>query len=1070
MRLSFHSFMEHRKNPLRLFLFASLLLCLLTGLTGIARSPEKAIAAPQMDAASHIVISQVYGGGGNSGATFTHDFIELFNRATTAVDLTGWSVQYAAATGSSWQVTNLTGSLAPGGYYLIQLASAGAIGASLPLPEATGTISMSATAGKVALVNTTTALSGTAPSSPSIIDVVGYGTSANFYEGSAPAPAPSATTSDLRNSNGCSDTNSNNIDFAALTPDPRNSASPANPCTSITVMDVTSSELNGTYITGDPIDITITFSGNVTVAGSPTLLLETGAIDRTATYTSGSGSSVLTFRYTVMAGDSSADLDYVGTNSLGGTITGATGEAILTLPSPGSAGSLGANKDIVIDTPPSVISFIRQTPVSAITNADTLTFRVTFSEAVTGVEVGDFSATGTTGTLTLIQVSTSVYDVSVSNGNLPNLNGPVGLSLNTGHNITDLGSNPLSNTDPSINETYTLDNAAPSVVSFVRQSPTSTTTNADTLVFRATFSEAVTGVDSSDFLVTGTTATATVTAVSTSVYDVTVSGGDLPNLNGTVGLNLAASPTQNITDLALNPLPAVEPSVDETYTVENSVSSITHIVISEFRTAGSDEFIEIYNPTNNWVDISGWKINGSNNTGTEQTRATIPAATILRPGQYYLFASRSPFTIVGTSTITANLTYGTGISDDGGIALLDTNNQIVDEVGMHVGSAYQEGTILAPLTNANRSYERLNGDPLGSCIDTNDNRDDFDDVSPTPHNSSTIRSCDGTAGPTLIATTTLITADSPDPSVVNGNVSVSVKVTGTSLSPNGTKVYITGANTNCTITLNASGTGSCNVKFTTTGTKTITATFIGDNTHSSSTDTESHTVSTTTGLRTATPSRIPTLPPPPQLVAINEFVPRPGHDWNYDGEVNVRDEYIEIINHGVVDVNLSGYSLDDEANIGSAPYRLPAVTIVPGERIVFYGSETGLLLSDGGDGVRLLKPNGQLADAYNYTVARYSDQSYCRLPDNGGLDDWNQNCYPTPGLQNSLSGGLVFSPNGVNEQSLCPIADTLPEDFMIAECAPYGTNIWRREFWDAEGWYNEKIIPGIQSRWDVFAD
>jgi hypothetical protein len=184
----------------------------------------------------------------------------------------------------------------------------------------------------------------------------------------------------------------------------------------------------------------------------------------------------------------------------------------------------------------------------------------------------------------------------------------------------------------------------------------------------------------------------------------------------------------------------------------------------------------------------------------------------------------------------------------------------------------------------------------------------------------------------------------------------------------------------------------------------------------------------------------------------------------------VQDEYIEIINHGTINVNLSGYTLDDEANIGSSPHSLPSVIIKPGERIVFYGSETGLLLSDGGDGVRLLKPNGQLMDAYNYTVARYSDQSYCRLPDDGGLDDWNQNCYPTPGLQNSLSGSFLSPVNGVRDVPYCPIADTLPDDFVLAECAPFGNNIWRRAFWDATGWYGERIIPGMERRWDVFVD
>lgn len=180
-----------------------------------------------------------------------------------------------------------------------------------------------------------------------------------------------------------------------------------------------------------------------------------------------------------------------------------------------------------------------------------------------------------------------------------------------------------------------------------------------------------------------------------------------------------------------------------------------------------------------------------------------------------------------------------------------------------------------------------------------------------------------------------------------------------------------------------------------------------------------------TNLKTSTPA--PTaLPPPPPLIAISEFVPRPAHDWNQDGVINVGDEYIEVINHGVIDVNLSGYSLDDDANIGSVPYRLPAVTLKPGERRVFYGKETGLLLSDGGDGVRLLKPNGQLGDAYNYTVVRYPDQAYCRLPDDGGLDPWSEKCFPTPGLKNSL------------ERQFCQAAH--PQWMMKNPCVPSQTH------------------------------
>jgi hypothetical protein len=186
--------------------------------------------------------------------------------------------------------------------------------------------------------------------------------------------------------------------------------------------------------------------------------------------------------------------------------------------------------------------------------------------------------------------------------------------------------------------------------------------------------------------------------------------------------------------------------------------------------------------------------------------------------------------------------------------------------------------------------------------------------------------------------------------------------------------------------------------------------------------------------------------------------------------VNVGDEYIEILNHGVVNVNLTGYSLDDEVNVGSTPYSLPAVTLRPGERYVFYGSETGLLLGDGGDGVRLLKPNGQLADAYNYTVVERPDQSFCRLPDNGGADDWDQNCYPTPGMQNSLNEGSATTSSNTSKELYCPISDTLPEDFAQAECGPFGNNIWNPDYWNQTGWYGDQILPDIQSKWPVFAN
>lgn len=174
---------------------------------------------------SGVVISQIYGGGGNSGAAYKNDYIELFNAGTTPVSLSGWSVQYASATGSTWQVTNLGNvTLQPGQYFLVQEAQGTGGTTNLPTSDANGTIPMSATAGKVALVNSTAALSGTSASGPAVVDYVGFGTTANAFEGATYAPAPSNTQAIVRALNGCTDSNNNGADFSTTAPTPHNTA------------------------------------------------------------------------------------------------------------------------------------------------------------------------------------------------------------------------------------------------------------------------------------------------------------------------------------------------------------------------------------------------------------------------------------------------------------------------------------------------------------------------------------------------------------------------------------------------------------------------------------------------------------------------------------------------------------------------------------------------------------------------------------------------------------------------------------------------------------------------------
>src|SRR5947208_12257992 len=152
---------------------------------------------PAYGASPDLLVSQLFAGGGNSGAPFTNDFVELFTRGSTSVDIGSWTIQYASAGGSTWQSTALSGSVQPGRYYLVQLASAAAIGSPLPTPDATGTTNLAVSGGKVALVRdsallTCGASAGSCSANSQVADLIGYGSAAD-YEGGGPAPAISNT-------------------------------------------------------------------------------------------------------------------------------------------------------------------------------------------------------------------------------------------------------------------------------------------------------------------------------------------------------------------------------------------------------------------------------------------------------------------------------------------------------------------------------------------------------------------------------------------------------------------------------------------------------------------------------------------------------------------------------------------------------------------------------------------------------------------------------------------------------------------------------------------------------------
>ncbi|HET7026093.1 MAG TPA: endonuclease/exonuclease/phosphatase family protein [Candidatus Limnocylindrales bacterium] len=207
-----------RRSPVAVALVAAALAISVSAIaTPVAATPS-----------TTVVISEVYGGGGNSGATLTNDFIELQNVGTADLSVVDYSVQYISASpgaATTWQLTALTGSVPASGHFLIQEAAGAGGTDSLPPPDATGSINMSGTSGTVALVHSTTALTcktaADCAADSSIVDLVGYGTAA-IHEGAADAPAANNATSVQRAANGA-DTDSNDVDFTAAAPTPTNS-------------------------------------------------------------------------------------------------------------------------------------------------------------------------------------------------------------------------------------------------------------------------------------------------------------------------------------------------------------------------------------------------------------------------------------------------------------------------------------------------------------------------------------------------------------------------------------------------------------------------------------------------------------------------------------------------------------------------------------------------------------------------------------------------------------------------------------------------------------------------------
>jgi hypothetical protein len=321
-----------------------------------------------------------------------------------------------------------------------------------------------------------------------------------------------------------------------------------------------SSIYNGPYKSGDVIDIEVNFSEAVTVdtlSGTPSITLETGPTDRAVNFSSGSGTSTLIFSYTVQAGDTSADLDYVATSSLvvnSGTIRDAAdNDAIVSLPVVGGINSLAGQNAIVIDTTVPTITSVSSTASDTYYRAgDIIPISLTFSEAVTVV------TTGGTPTITL-ETGASDQSVSYSSGSgsttiIFNYTVQAGdtssdlnyvatnsLALNSG-TIKDSAGNNATLTLPALasansiagQKALVVDTTSPNVTNVTSTKPNGTYTVGDTIDITIDFSEAVTVVTNGSgptiTLETGSTDRAAVyssgSSTSTLTFTYTVEAGD----------------------------------------------------------------------------------------------------------------------------------------------------------------------------------------------------------------------------------------------------------------------------------------------------------------------------------------------------------------------------------------------------------------------------------------------------------------------------------------------------------------------------------------------------------------
>uniref|UniRef100_UPI001F457968 Ig-like domain-containing protein n=1 Tax=Pseudomonas tohonis TaxID=2725477 RepID=UPI001F457968 len=429
-----------------------------------------------------------------------------------------------------------------------------------------------------------------------------------------------------------------------------------------TVTSVSSSTANGTYKIGDVITVTVRFDSAVNVTGTPTLTLETGATDRVLNYVSGSGSDTLSFTYTVQAGDASADLDYASTSALslnGGTIKdGANQNAILTLATPGAAGSLGANRALVVDGVRPAATSITLSDTN-LRIGETATVTITFAEQVVGLDTADFAVSG--GSLAGLSTSdggltwTATFTPSANVSDATNI-----ITLNNS-GVMDLAGNIGSGSTDSGN--YAIDTQRPTATIVV----TDTTLKAgQTTTVTITFNEAVTGLTTADFSVEN----GTLSGLSSNDGGITWTATLTPGANVNDTSNLITLDNTGYTDLAGN---AGSGSTDSNnYGIDTQLPTATIVVTDTALKAGQATTVTItFSEAVTGLTTADFSVANGSLSGLSSSDGGITWTATLTPSA----------NVTDTSNlITLDNTGYTDAAGNAGLGTTDSNNYAIDSL------------------------------------------------------------------------------------------------------------------------------------------------------------------------------------------------------------------------------------------------------------------------------------------------------------------------------------------------------------------------------------------------------